>query len=203
MSGQSNEGGTVVDEVARRLPVIGVMGSGAASIGVALERRAASVGDLVARMGCHLLTGGGAGVMAAAARGFVAVDGRRGLSIGVLPGSPPAARVGPPHPPPGYPNAWIELPIRTHLPWSGGDGIDPLSRNHLNVLSSDALVALDGGAGTASEITLALRYTRPVVAFLENPERELLLRPKDVPLVKTLAEVEAFVRARFHDPPLP
>jgi predicted Rossmann-fold nucleotide-binding protein len=203
MSGESSNGGTVVDEVVRRLPVIGVMGSGAASLGVALERRAASVGDLVARMGCHLLTGGGAGVMAAAARGFVAVNGRRGLSIGVLPGRPPAAAgVGPPQPPPGYPNAWIELPIRTHLPWSGGDGTDALSRNHLNVLSSDALVALDGGAGTASELTLALRYTRPVVVFLQDPERELPLRPRDVPLVRTIAEVEAFVRARVRHPPL-
>ena len=40
---------------------------------------------MVARLGAHLLTGGGYGVMAAAAQGFVAVADRAGLSIGIVP----------------------------------------------------------------------------------------------------------------------
>ena len=186
-----------MDPALRRLPVIGVMGSGAASIETALQRRAEAVGELVARLGCHLLTGAGAGVMAAAARGFVGVSDRRGLSIGVLPARPAIGEDEAVEPPPGYPNAWIELPIRTHLPWDAERGADTFSRNHVNVLSSDALVILHGAAGTASEVVLARRYGRPHLAFLEEPERELPLRPRDTPTARTLFEVETFLRSRI------
>jgi predicted Rossmann-fold nucleotide-binding protein len=181
----------------RRLPVVGVMGSGAASIDPALERRAAAVGELVAQLGCHLLTGGGAGVMSAAARGFVAVEHRPGLSIGILPAQPPQNThdgTGPVEPPPGYPNPWIELAIQTHLPRDAERGADPQSRNHVNVLSSDALVVLHGAAGTASEVVLAQRYDRPHLAFLDDPERELGLRPPGTPVARSLEEVEKFLR---------
>jgi predicted Rossmann-fold nucleotide-binding protein len=40
-----------------------------------------------------------------------------------------------------------------------------LSRNHINVLSADAVVALPGGAGTRSEIDLAKRYGIPLIAY--------------------------------------
>lgn len=180
--------------VTRRLPIVGVMGSGSA-IDADLERRAAAVGTLVAKLGCHLLTGGGAGVMAAAARAFTSVRDRPGLSIGVLPGRLHGGEGEASAAPAGYPNPWIELPIRTHLPWSGERGAEPLSRNHVNVLSSDALVALDGGAGTASEIALALRYRRPLVAFLAKAGPDHPESPAGMPLAATLAEVEAFLRA--------
>ncbi len=186
-----------MDPSLRRLPVIGVMGSGAASIEPELQRRAEAVGELVARLGCHLLTGAGAGVMAAAARGFVGVVDRRGLSIGVLPARPSSGEDATVEPPPGYPNAWVELPIRTHLPRDAERGADALSRNHVNVLSSDALVILDGGAGTVSEVVLAQRYGRPHLAFLTDPESELPLRPRDTPTALTLLEVETFLRSRI------
>ena len=56
-----------------------------------------------------LLTGGGAGVMAAVCRGFAAVPDRRGLSVGILPAGPPA----------GYPNPYLDIVIQTHLPQAG------------------------------------------------------------------------------------
>ncbi len=143
---------------AERLPRIAVIGSGAAPH----AERAAPLGAWLARAGFHLLTGGGGGVMAAASRAFAEVTDRRGRCIGIL----PAAEAGPGAAPPGYPNAWVEIPIRTHLPLRGEDGARPLSRNHLVVLSADAVVALPGGAGTASEVRLALRYGRPLVAHL-------------------------------------
>lgn len=113
------------------------------------------LGRLLAGMGVHLLTGGGAGVMEAVSRAFAQVADRAGLVIGVL----PAGREG-------YPNRWVEVPIATHLPLSGERGMDPLSRNHINVLSSAAIVTLPGGPGTLSETLLAMRYGRPVAAYL-------------------------------------
>jgi hypothetical protein len=69
---------------------------------------------------------------------------------------------------PGYPNDWVEVPIRTHLHLSGPQGEDPRSRNHLIALTADFLVALPGGPGTASEVRLALRYKKPVIAYLKT-----------------------------------
>ena len=119
-------------------------------------------------MGVHLLTGGGGGVMTAVSRAFARVEDRAGLVVGVLPGGAGGgsggAELGGP-PPPGYPNPWVELAIRTHLAARGVAGDTPDSRNHVNVLSSDVVVALPGGAGTASEVELALRYGRPLVVL--------------------------------------
>jgi hypothetical protein len=84
--------------------------------------------------------------------------------------------------------------IRTHLAARGDRGAGPDSRNHVNVLSSDVVVALPGGPGTASEVALALEYGRPVVAWRPRVRDRAL--PHDVPQVETLEEVQAFVRTR-------
>ena len=125
-----------------RLPIVGVMGSGSE----AHQERAREVGCWLATEGVHLLTGGGAGVMASVSKAFHEMPGRRGLVIGVLPSSASRSQ-----PKPGYPNSWVEIPIVTHLPLSGERGTDPMSRNHINLLSSDVLIFLPGSAGTASE----------------------------------------------------
>lgn len=166
-----------------RLPVVGVMGSGVdAHAALALP-----LGRALASLGVHLLTGGGGGVMAAVARGFTGVAGRTGLSLGILRGGE-----DPRTPPPGYPNPWVELVVQTHLPESGARGHDRMSRNHLNVLSSDVVVALPGGAGTASEVELALRYGRGVVAYRNGAQgREGL--PDALPVRHELDAVLAFV----------
>ena len=168
-----------------RRPVIGVMGSG-------VERHdtlAGSVGTWIARQGFHLLTGGGEGVMAAVSEAFAAVPDRRGLVIGVLPNAEddPRARL-----PTSYPNRWVELAIRTHLPLRGARGAAPLSRNHINVLTADVVVALPGGPGTSSEVWLAVRYERPCVAFVTD-RSQIPGLPDEVPCVSRLAEVAAFV----------
>jgi uncharacterized protein (TIGR00725 family) len=165
-----------------KLPVVGVMGSGRE----AHAERAGPLGDWLARQGVHLLTGGGAGAMAAVSRAFCAVENRKGLSIGVLPGAADGRA------PEGYPNPWIELAIRTHLPLRGPDGGERLSRNHVNVLTADVVVALPGGAGTRSEVALALRYGRPVVAFAAAVS-EIPELPAGVELRGELAGVCEFV----------
>jgi uncharacterized protein (TIGR00725 family) len=167
-----------------RRKVIGVMGSGNDEH----EALAAPLGRLVARLGAHLLTGGGQGVMRAVSRAFCETAAPRGASIGVLPAG---AR--------GYPNEWVEIAIRTHLPYSGERGTDPLSRNHINVLSSDAVVALPGAAGTASEVRLALEYGTPVIAFLGKDNVVPDLDPR-VRVARAIAEVEEFLRRSLGDP---
>jgi uncharacterized protein (TIGR00725 family) len=172
----------------KRLHVVGVLGSGDAEH----ADKAAPLGRWLATLPVHLLTGGGRGVMTAVARAFEAVPGRAGLVVGII----PCKSDDPAVPKSGYPNDFIELAIKTHLPLSGSDGTDALSRNHINVLTSDVLIALPGGAGTASEAALALRYARPIAAFIDACAQIPGL-PAEVPILATLAEVQAFVLAQL------
>ncbi|GAB4530669.1 MAG: hypothetical protein Tsb0010_12290 [Parvularculaceae bacterium] len=168
-----------------RLPVIGVMGSHRWEH----ADRAEGVGRIIAEAGAHLLTGGGPGVMAAAARGFVKTRRRRGLSVGVLPSANDDPRHGAR---PGYPNSWIELPIATHLPYSGAQGTTIRSRNHINILSAAAVIVLPGGAGTRSEAELCVRYARPTIAFLKDA-KELPGLPPEIPITDRREDIEQFV----------
>jgi uncharacterized protein (TIGR00725 family) len=154
------------------------------------------LGAWIAARGYHLLTGGGGGVMAAVTRAFHGVPGRRGLAVGILPGEADATGY---RPRPGYPNPWVELAIYTHLPLSGERGTEPMSRNHINVLSASAVIALPGGAGTRSEVELALRYRRPLIAFLGEAGHIDGL-PGAIPRARTLAEVERFIVERVPPP---
>jgi len=120
------------------------------------------VGRLIAENGWVLLNGGrNAGVMAASASGAADAGG---LVVGVLPGED---RQG------------VAPGVHIAIPTGVGD-----ARNVINVLASHVVVALRGGAGTISEIALALNAGRTVVAldfelgppFEPFAERGLLLR---------------------------
>lgn len=163
-----------------RLPIVGVMGSGLEPH----EEKSQAVGRWLAGLGVHLLTGGGGGVMSSVSRAFHESPGRSGLVVGVLPGGRPADE--------SYPNPWVELPLRTHLPLSGDQGMDSMSRNHINVLSSDVVIALPGGAGTSSEVRLAVAYARPVVAYLDSPDQIPDL-PSEAQVFGHLEDVQSFV----------
>ena len=134
----------------RKRPIVGVMGSGDDDH----RHLAEPLGEAIARAGWHLLTGGGGGVMEAAGRGFTHAHPRAGSNLGVLRGDADGRLL------PGYPNRYVELPVSTHLP--AGE-LEPDSRNHINILSSDAVVALPGRVGTRAEIELARRYGRSIV----------------------------------------
>ena len=168
-----------------RLPIVGVMGSSEHRH----PKKAWALGAWLATEGVHLLNGGGTGVMAAVSEAFASVPGRRGVAIGVLPeqAAVPAERRA------SYPNPWIDVPIRTHLPLLGERGAEPLSRNHINILTSDVIVALPGGPGTLSEVQLARRYGRPVVAWLDRRD-EIPGLPDDVQVESDFEKVQAFVR---------
>ena len=146
--------------------------------------------------------------MAAVSKSFSDTPNRQGLVIGILPCDEslkkprdgyPTSKDGYPTPQDehptlkdGYPNQWVEIPVRTHLPLSGERGTEPMSRNHINVLTSDVIVALSGDAGTLSEVRLAVRYERPVIAFVES-DQEIPGLPDSVPISSTLEDVRTFV----------
>lgn len=120
--------------------IIGVMGGGesAAAEDLTLAFR---LGGLIANEGWILLNGGRpAGVMEASAKGAKECGG---LTVGILPGRDPQSA-----------SPYIDIPIVTGM----GDG-----RNYINALSSDVVVALPGGAGTISEIALALKNRKKVI----------------------------------------
>ena len=170
----------------KRLPVVGVMGSGSKRH----ADRASRVGAWIAHSGYHLLTGGGPGVMGAVTEAFVSVSPRAGLAVGILPADVASSRD---RSPPGYPNRWIELVIQTHLSKGGVQGENKFSRNHLNVLSSDAIIIFPGSSGTVSEARLAVLYDRPCVAYFVNGDQMSEL-PSSIPVESTFDAVQGFVR---------
>jgi len=181
-----------LDDSARaRRRVVAVIGSGQTT-----DPRAADVGRLVASLGCDLLTGGGRGVMEAVSRAFFETAPRKGLVIGIVPAAvEPLETVERREAgaieydvPPGYPNPWVELAIYTHLPDSGPDGTLRSSRNHINVLSAAAIIALPGGAGTESEVWLAVKYGVPIQAFGSRESA-----PLGIPFAETIEDVERFL----------
>jgi uncharacterized protein (TIGR00725 family) len=103
---------------------------------------AEEVGHLLARAGATVVTGGLGGVMRSASRG---ASGAGGLTIGILPGTDPADA-----------NEYVRIPIPTGL---------GVARNIVVVTASDAVLAIGGRHGTLSEIGLALRMGRSVVAL--------------------------------------
>ena len=180
----------------RRRRIVAVIGSGQTA-----DPHCGEVGRLVATLGFDLLTGGGRAVMAEVSRAFFEVSPRRGLVIGVVPATVEpieALEDQQPHEieyelPPGYPNEWVEIAIYTHLPASGADGASRSSRNHINVLSCEAIVALPGGPGTAAEVSLAVQYGKPVVVF--SPDQALVDHfPKDAPRVASVEDVARFLQ---------
>lgn len=157
--------------------------------GAAWPDYAAPLGAHLAARGVHLLTGGGGGTMAAVAEAFTRVAGRRGLSIGIVPtvAHPEAGFAALP----GYPNPFVELPIVTPLGVFVGDDDAMVTRNHVNVLTSDAIVALPGAVGTHNEIRLARRFGKKLVLF--GPPSEFEIYAAAIPRAGAIEEVAGFL----------
>ncbi len=101
---------------------------------------AEELGRSIASRGAVLITGGRGGVMEAVCKG---AKEKGGLTIGILPESEKDA------------NPYVDVSIVTGM----GD-----ARNVINVKSADVVIALHGGAGTLSEIALALKAGKRVIA---------------------------------------
>lgn len=119
---------------------IGVIGSGRCSREI--YQLAERVGQGIARRGAILICGGLGGVMEGACKGAKAAGG---TTIGILPGARPDDA-----------NAYVDIPIVTGL---------SLARNLLVVRSSQALIAIEGGYGTLSEIAFSLQLGVPVIGL--------------------------------------
>jgi len=172
---------------------VGVIGSGSSEH----EPVARAVGELLADLGVNLLTGGGRGVMTAVSRAFTQRPRTRGICIGIIPCESETDRA---RPKAGYPNEFVELAIQTHLPYSGTEGTHDLSRNHINVLSCAAIVALPGEAGTASEVDLAIRYGKPVIAY--SPDSALVKDfPPSVRRASNIDDVKDFLKMQLASSP--
>ena len=117
-----------------------VVGSGTAA--GELYEKAREVGRLVAQRGATVVCGGLSGVMEAAARGAAEAGG---TAIGILPDED-------------------RRRANEHLSYSIATGTGH-ARNLAVVCSGDVVVAVGGEYGTLSEIGLARKVGRPVVAL--------------------------------------
>ncbi len=119
---------------------ISVIGAGRCDATVAAT--AFTIGQSLARKGFAVVCGGLGGVMEAACQG---AKNAGGSTIGILPGDTPESA-----------NPYVDVAIAT--------GLGPM-RNYLVVLNGEAAIAVEGSAGTLSEIGLALKIGRKVIAL--------------------------------------
>lgn len=119
---------------------IGVVGSGQCSD--AVYALAEAVGQGIAERGGLLICGGLGGVMEGASKG---AKDAGGITIGILPGVSADEA-----------NPYIDIPIVTGM---------SLARNLIIVRSSQAIIAIEGGYGTLSEVAFALQLGVPLIGL--------------------------------------
>lgn len=125
---------------ARIISVIGGSDSNQESLELAEQ-----VGAEIARRGVILASGGLGGIMEAASRGAKKEGGQ---TIGILPTDSKE-----------HANEFIDIAIPTGLGYA---------RNYLVAKTGDAVIAIDGSAGTLSEIAIAWFSNKPVIALVTS-----------------------------------
>ena len=159
--------------------LIGVMGPGANATETDLDN-AYKLGQFIAQEGWVLLTGGrNAGVMDAASKGAKFANG---LTIGILPTNDTSAV-----------SDAVDIAIVTDM----GN-----ARNNINVLSSDVVIACGMGAGTASEIALALKNHKKAILLTNHPESKAFfqsLSEDSILIANTPAAAIEMVRGVLRD----
>lgn len=121
---------------------------------------ATELGKLIANEGWALLTGGrNVGIMDAASKGARQAGG---LTIGILPFEDKTGA-----------SNYIDIPICTGM---------GSARNNINVLSSDVVVACGSGAGTTSEIMLALKAGKPLLLLATSQKLVDFISELEYPL---------------------
>lgn len=123
-------------------------------------QQATELGKLIAQEKWVLLTGGrNTGIMEAASQGAHQAGG---LTVGVLPSENGNEM-----------SEFVDIPICTGM---------GSARNNVNVLSSDVVIALGSGAGTTSEIMLAMKAQTPII--LLKPSQKLIDFVDELPYTK-------------------
>ena len=141
-------------------PIMRVSVIGGSTVDEDIYALAREIGQKLAENGHTVICGGLTGVMEATARG---VAERSGTTIGIVPGTDRSAA-----------NEFVDTVIATGL----GN-----ARNALVAMNGDAVIAIDGGPGTLSEIGHSLDFEKPIVG----------LETYDVPGVPAVADPEAAV----------
>ncbi|MGB8701375.1 MAG: hypothetical protein WCD18_18330 [Thermosynechococcaceae cyanobacterium] len=148
--------------------IIGVMGPGAGASPQEMET-AYALGQRIAECGWVTLTGGrDCGVMDAACRGAKSVGG---MTVGILPTDNKEAA-----------SSSLDIVIPTGM---------GSARNNINILASDVIVACGMGAGTASEVALAIKAQKSVVLLqsaMKAQEFFLSLDAEQVRIASTVNE---------------
>ncbi|MGM0368705.1 MAG: TIGR00725 family protein [Actinomycetota bacterium] len=121
---------------------ISVIGGSTVEKDSPVYNKAYEVGKEIAKNGVILICGGLTGVMEAACKG---AKEENGLTVGILPSGDPNTA-----------NKYVDLKIPTGMGYA---------RNVAVVLSGDAVIAIDGSAGTLTEIGYALTYSKPLIAI--------------------------------------
>ncbi|AFY49269.1 putative Rossmann fold nucleotide-binding protein [Nostoc sp. PCC 7524] len=154
--------------------VIGVMGAGEGATNYD-SQNAYELGQLIAQEGWILLTGGrNVGVMDAASKGAKSANG---LTLGILP---------------RYQQDGISEAVDIAIFTDMGN-----ARNNINVLSSDVVIACGMGAGTASEIALAVKANKPIILLNDDIESQIFfqrLSPENVYIVESVGDAIATVK---------
>ena len=156
--------------------IIGVMGPGAGATEND-KKNAYELGKKIAENGWILLSGGrNIGTMDAACR---CAHESGGLVVGILPGKDGNDA-----------SDGVDIPIITGM--GGG-------RNVINVLSCDVVVACGMGAGTLSEIGLAIKAGRKVIILNDDEEGKSFLKhlaPNQILIAKDVEDAIGMVRKK-------
>ncbi len=162
-------------------PIVGIMGPGE-SANPEENEMAFALGKAIAQEGWIVLTGGRSfGIMEAAMKGAHEANG---LTIGILPTGSAL-------------NSSEDADIRIVTGMGSG-------RNIINVLSSHILVVIGMAAGTASEVSLALKENKKVILLCQD---EITVRffknlgTYKVLLANTVDETIAIIRDYIHVTP--
>lgn len=133
--------------------IIGIMGPGDNARENDMEL-AHTLGTLIAQNGWVLLTGGrNVGVMNAASMGAQEAGG---ITVGILPDEDTKRA-----------SQFVDISILTGM---------GSARNNINILSSDVVVACGLGAGTLSEIMLAIKSGKPLLLLSQTEEAKSFLK---------------------------
>ena len=129
-------------------PLIAVIGSSQATKEV--QNVSFEVGREIIKAGFSLICGGLQGVMEAACKGaFSEAGAGSGRIIGILPGINKEDA-----------NPYVDICIPTGIGYA---------RNMIIACSADAVIAVSGGAGTLSEMSMAWQYGKPIVVINNLP----------------------------------
>ena len=127
--------------------IVGVMGPSEKATAKD-NQNAFELGKCIAKQGWVLLTGGrDSGVMNSACKGAKLENG---LTIGILPDEDHMGV-----------SEYVDVPILTGM---------GSARNNINVLTSDVIVVCGMGAGTLSEIALAIKAEKSVILLSDDDD---------------------------------